>query len=100
MPAAHTWLYPTPAGLLCEPGGFYIDPPQSVDRALITHGHSDHARSRHAHVLATAETIAIMKVRYGAGCAGSFEVTRYGEPISINGVSVRLGMVPQEVVPG
>lgn len=89
MPAAHTWLYPTPAGLFCEPGSFYIDPPGSVDKALITHGHADHARSGHTHVLATAETIAIMQVRYGVDCAGSFEAVRYGEPISIKGVTVR-----------
>jgi putative mRNA 3-end processing factor len=89
MAAAETWLYPTPSGLFCAPGGFYIDPPRPTDRAVITHGHSDHARSGHAHVLATAETIAIMNVRYGANCAGTFEVARTGETQSINGVTVR-----------
>ena len=82
-------MYPTPAGLYCAPGDFYIDPPSSVDRAVISHGHSDHARAGNLHVLATAETIAIMKVRYGAECAGTFEVARYGDTKHINGVVVR-----------
>ena len=59
------WLYPTERGLYCEPGDFYIDPARAVDRAIITHGHSDHARPGHGAVLATPETVAIMKVRMG-----------------------------------
>ena len=47
---------------------------------MITHGHSDHARSGHRAVLATRETIEIMKVRYGADCAGAFEPQALGEP--------------------
>lgn len=85
-----TWLYPTSAGLYCEPGGFYIDPHRPVDRAVITHGHGDHARAGHDAVLATAETIEIMKVRYGPGCASRFDVAAYGEARRINGVDVRL----------
>jgi len=34
----------TSKGILCVPGGFYIDPWKPVDLAVITHGHSDHAR--------------------------------------------------------
>ena len=89
MVAVETWLYPTPSGLFCEPGGFYIDPARAIDRAVITHGHSDHARAGHGHVLATPETIEIMKVRYGPECAGSFAPLGYGRSIVINGVSVR-----------
>jgi putative mRNA 3-end processing factor len=88
-PSAETWLYPTPAGLYCEPGAFFIDPPRPVDRALVTHGHSDHARSGHSHVLATAETIEIMKVRYGAACAGTFEVADLGSERRLGDVMVR-----------
>ena len=73
-PPVDTWLYPSEAGLYCEPGGFYIDPHRSVDRAVITHGHSDHARSGHGAVFATRETIEIMKVRYGENCAGATEL--------------------------
>ena len=88
--APETWLYPTPAGLYCAPGGFYIDPHQAVDRAVITHGHSDHARPGHDAVLATPETIAIMRVRMGANAAGSLEGLAIGEQRRIGGVAVRL----------
>jgi putative mRNA 3-end processing factor len=83
-----SWLYPTGRGLYCEPGQFHIDPHLPVDRAVITHGHGDHARSGHGAVLATAETIDIMKVRYGAECAGSFSAANGSQ--TFNGVSVRL----------
>ena len=73
------WLKPDAAGLYCEPGGFHIDPTRRVERAIITHGHSDHARPGHGAVLATPETIAIMKARLGPECAGSFQALRYGE---------------------
>lgn len=89
-PPVDTWLYPAEAGLYCEPGNFYIDPHRSVDRAVITHGHSDHARAGHGSVLATAETIAIMKKRYGPECAGAFQPLALGSPVTINGVTVRL----------
>ncbi|HPG88717.1 MAG TPA: ligase-associated DNA damage response exonuclease [Hyphomicrobium sp.] len=85
-----TWLYPADAGLFCAPGNFYIDPHRAVDRAIITHGHSDHARSGHGAVLATTETVAIMKVRYGENCAGAFQALALGEATTINGVVVRL----------
>ena len=88
--AVETWLYPSDAGLYCAPGGFYIDPHRPVDRAIITHGHTDHARSGHGSVLATAETIAIMKVRYGEHCAGAFQAASLGETLNLNGVSIRL----------
>ena len=89
-PAVESWLYPSDAGLYCAPGQFYIDPHRAVDRAVITHGHSDHARSGHGAVLATAETIAIMKVRYGEQCGGTFQAAPPGKTQTINGVSVRL----------
>ncbi len=72
------------------PGGFFIDPHQPVKRAVITHGHSDHARAGHGSVLATAETAHIMQVRYGAGCAQAFQTAALGEVNVINGVGVRL----------
>jgi putative mRNA 3-end processing factor len=90
MPAVSTWLYPTDQGLYCEPGGFFIDPHRPVDRAVISHGHSDHARSGHGAVLATAETIAIVKARYGPDSAGGFQVGAYGEAVTIGGVAVTL----------
>lgn len=88
--AVETWLYPTGRGLYCKPGDFYIDPARPVDRAVITHGHGDHARPGNGSVLATSETIAIMKTRYGDECAGAFQPAALGATTSINGVSVRL----------
>lgn len=85
-----SWLHPKPLGLWCEPGQFYIDPRSAVDRAVVTHGHADHARPGHGAVLATAETLAIMKVRYGEACAGSFQPLALGETLTINGVGVLL----------
>ncbi|WP_026379848.1 ligase-associated DNA damage response exonuclease [Afifella pfennigii] len=80
-------LCPTPAGLYCPPGDFYIDPVRPVPRALITHGHADHARSGHGAVLATGETLKIMAARYGAGFAGRTQALGYGEKLDLNGVS-------------
>jgi len=85
-----TWLRPAPAGLFCEPGGFYIDPVQPVDRAVVTHGHADHARPDNRHVLATLETLAIMRQRLGERAGSSLQPARYGEPIAIGDVAVRL----------
>jgi putative mRNA 3-end processing factor len=83
-------LGPTPNGLHCPPGDFTIDPVRPVPRAVITHGHGDHARPGHRAVLATRETLAIMAVRYGAGFAEAVQPVRYGETSSHNGVEVTL----------
>lgn len=66
----------------------YIDPPKPVDKAIITHAHGDHARSGHKHVLATPETIGIMKLRYGPDCAGSFQPVAYHNPVKIGPVTI------------
>ena len=82
-------LCATPAGIYCPPGDFYIDPTRPVERALITHGHSDHARRGHGAVLATQETLKIMAERYGEDFAGSDGGRDAGrDAIEINGVSV------------
>ena len=80
----------TPQGLYCPPGDFYIDPTRPVARAVITHGHSDHARAGHGAVLATVETLAIMRARYGDGFAQSAEALRYGQTIERDGVDITL----------
>jgi len=79
-----------PGGLYCEPGDFYIDPVQAVPRAVITHGHGDHARPGNRHVLATAETIAIMQERYGDAAGRTLQPAAYGEKITIGGATVTL----------
>lgn len=89
-PHPRTWLRVRPEGLFCEPGGFYVDPGRAVDRAVITHGHSDHARGGHRAVLATRETLAIMRARLGAAMAPGAQAAAYGESTVINGVRVTL----------
>src|SRR5262245_56345887 len=84
----HDLLVPTPAGLCCRPGGFHIDPLRPLDRALITHGHSDHARPGHGAVLATQETLDFMRLRYGDDFAGTTQAVRYGEGLDLGGVAV------------
>ncbi|OYV37312.1 MAG: DNA ligase-associated DEXH box helicase, partial [Rhodospirillales bacterium 20-64-7] len=80
-----------PQGLYCEPGGFFIDPVRPVDRAVITHGHSDHARPGHRGVLATADTLAVMRARLGAENAGeSQQALGWHEPVRIGDVTVWL----------
>jgi putative mRNA 3-end processing factor len=81
-------LTPTPSGVCCKSAGFHIDPTRAVDRALITHAHSDHARRGHNKVLATKETIDLMRLRYGADFAGSTQELRYGDVVDLDGVRV------------
>ena len=82
-------LLPTPAGLCCRPGGFYIDPVRPVERAVITHGHSDHARAGHGAVLATRETLDMMRLRYGENFAGSTQAVAYGEEVRLGDVRIK-----------
>jgi len=83
-------LYPRPEGLYCAPGDFFIDPTRPVDRAVITHGHADHARAGHGTVLATQATLDIMRVRYGEEFTGRAQPLAYGETVQRDGVSVSL----------
>ncbi len=100
-------LLPQPSGLCCPDAGFHIDPTRAVDKALITHGHSDHARPGHGAVLATQETLDLMRLRYGPDVAGSMQAVRYGETISFGDIRVTfhpaghvLGSAQIEVVRG
>jgi putative mRNA 3-end processing factor len=77
-------------GLYCAPADAYIDPVRAVPRAIITHGHSDHARSGHGHVLATPGTLAIMAARYGEASVAASQGARYGETVTVGGVKVTL----------
>ncbi len=83
-------LCPRPEGLYCAPGDFYIDPVRPVARAVITHGHADHARAGHGAVLATPETLAIMAERYGEGFARTRQPAAYGESVARDDVAVTL----------
>jgi putative mRNA 3-end processing factor len=81
-------LVPTPSGVCCKAGDFFIDPTRPVDKAVITHGHSDHARPGHGSVLATRETLDLMRLRYGDDFAGATQVASPGEPLTIGGATV------------
>lgn len=83
-------LHPTPKGLYCPVGDFYIDPVRAVDRAVITHGHADHARARHGAVLATPETLSIMAARYGEDFTVKRQAAELGEVTDMGGVKVSL----------
>jgi putative mRNA 3-end processing factor len=85
-----TLLCPRPEGLYCAPGDFFVDPVRPVARAVITHGHSDHARAGHGLVLATQPTLDIMGVRYGEDFAGQVQALAYGEVVNRGGVEVSL----------
>jgi putative mRNA 3-end processing factor len=81
-------LVPTSAGVCCKIGGFHIDPVRPVDKAVITHGHSDHARAGHGSVLATQETLDLMRLRYGENFARATQAIRYGETLSLGGARI------------
>lgn len=76
MSATAPLLQSRPEGLFCPLGGFYIDPVRPVAKAVITHAHSDHARAGHGAVLATAQTLDIMAIRYGAEFTASRQVAQ------------------------
>ena len=77
------WIEPKPEGIYIPAADSWVDPSRPVPRALVTHGHADHARGGHGEVHATAETLAIMGVRYGAQ---SGIPVAYGETLRIGEV--------------
>jgi len=81
-------LEPTPAGLFCRIGNFYIDPRQPVENAIITHGHGDHARRGSRHYLAATGSAGILRSRLGEDI--HLQTVEYGETISIDGLQVSL----------
>ncbi|MES2988456.1 MAG: ligase-associated DNA damage response exonuclease [Pseudomonadota bacterium] len=83
------WIDPLPTGIYIPAADAWVDPSQPVPRALVTHGHADHARGGHNEVWATPQTLAIMETRYGA---------QTGHPVAY-GESVRLGEVDIRYVP-
>ena len=89
-PHPQTWLEVRPEGLYCRPGGFFVDPLRPVPTAVVSHGHSDHARAGHDRVLATAETLAIMAARLGEGAARRQQALAYGETVAMGDTTVWL----------
>jgi len=76
----------TPHGLFCERGGFFIDPWRRVDRALVTHGHSDHARPGMGAYLTATPGREVVRERVGRDA--SIEGLAFGECRRIGGVEV------------
>lgn len=75
-----------PEGLYCEAGDFYIDPRGRVERALVTHAHSDHARPGHTHYLVSKSCLPLLKLRLGQEI--SAEGIPFGEKRKIGGAQV------------
>lgn len=85
----------TDRGIYCPAGDFHIDPWRPVPRALITHGHSDHARPGHGAYLATHQALPVIRKRLGPITA---EGIAYGETRTIGGATVSFH--PAGHVPG
>ena len=62
-----SWITPRREGIYLPGADVWIDPSIAAPRALVTHGHADHARGGHGQTIATPETLAIMALRYGVG---------------------------------
>ena len=85
----------TDRGIYCPAGDFHIDPWRPVPRALVTHGHSDHARWGMGAYLATDQALPVIRKRLGAIAA---EGIAYGRPLQIGGATVSFH--PAGHVPG
>ena len=79
------WIEPHPHGIYVRPADAWIDPSRPTPKALVTHGHADHARGGHDRVWATPETLAIMECRYGPQAG---EPVQYGESLRVGDVEV------------
>ncbi|MDB5252101.1 MAG: ligase-associated damage response exonuclease [Flaviaesturariibacter sp.] len=77
----------TENGMYCRAGDFYIDPWRPVDRAVITHGHSDHARWGSKAYLCHIHTKPILEIRLGPG---QYDTVDWGVPVYMNGVRISL----------
>ena len=85
-----SWLKISKPGLYVLPAKAHIDPIRAVDTAIITHGHSDHARPGHKHVIATKQTLAIMSARYGENFANQKTALTYNDKFTLGEVEVKL----------
>lgn len=88
MTPAEPLLMLSDAGLYCPLGNFHIDPWKPVDRAVVTHGHTDHAHWGNRHYLCSPATGAIIRARFGD--EKSVQALAYGEPLRLGSVRVSL----------
>ena len=86
--APFSWIRPEPWGIHVVPADAWVDPARAVDRALVTHGHADHARAGHGAVMATAETLDIMATRYGEDFTRKRQTAVIGETVKVGDVDV------------
>ncbi|MFN8351319.1 MAG: ligase-associated DNA damage response exonuclease [Flavobacteriales bacterium] len=86
----------TPRGIWCEQADVYIDPWRPVDRAIITHAHSDHARRGSRHYLASPTTKALMHARLGEDLR--IDTLQPGQSGAMNGV--KFSLHPAGHIPG
>ena len=84
MNNASSLLTFTDKGIYCPKADIYIDPWKQVERALITHGHSDHARWGHGHYLCTASAAPVIRHRLGQV---NMQTVSYAEQIRHRGVT-------------
>ncbi len=77
-----------PEGIYCPAGGFYIDPRGKVNQAVITHAHSDHARSGHGSYLCSDSCLSLLKIRLGEN--QRMESIPFGKVIKIGAAKVSL----------
>lgn len=74
----------TDRGIHCPAADVYIDPWRPVARALVTHGHADHARPGHGHYLCTEAAAPVIRHRLGEI---ALDTVAFGERRVINGVT-------------
>jgi putative mRNA 3-end processing factor len=97
-PGIDSSLFETPDGLYCPAGGFWIDPWRPVERAVITHAHSDHARPGCGRYLCAARSdgdsaharagAAIMRARLGP--SATIETLPFGHMITIGDATLSM----------
>ena len=85
----------TERGIYCPAADVYVDPWRPVERAVITHGHADHARPGMGHYLATDQAAPVLRHRLGDI---ALETVAYGEAVTIGGA--RISLHPAGHVPG
>lgn len=78
----------TTRGLFCPAGGFYVDPHQPVARAVVTHGHADHARWGCKSYLSCRDGEQVLRMRMSEDA--EFEFLDYGEQVYVGGVKISL----------
>ncbi len=75
----------TPEGIYCPRAGVHLDPWKPVKRAMITHGHADHARWGHERYLCTEAAAPV--IRHRLSLSDNLETINFNQTVSINGVS-------------